>query len=39
VAAEVSFALAELIATDDLAVMGRKIEDAALELWRKEHPR
>jgi len=37
--AEVSFAMAELRATDDLAVMGRSIEDAALELWRKEHPR
>jgi len=36
---EVSFAMAELGATDDLAVMGRKIEDAALERWRKEHPR
>ncbi len=36
---EVSFALAELAATDDLAVMGRTIEDAALERWRKEHPR
>jgi hypothetical protein len=37
--AEVAFAMAELNATDDLAVMGRKIEDAALERWRKEHPR
>jgi hypothetical protein len=36
---EVSFALAEVAATDDLAVMGRTIEDAALERWRKEHPR
>jgi serine/threonine protein kinase len=37
--AEVSFAMAELAATDDLAVMGRQIEDAALELWRTEHAR
>jgi serine/threonine protein kinase len=37
--AEVSFALAEVAATDDLAVIGRTIEDAALERWRKEHPR
>ena len=36
---EVAFAMAELNATDDLAVMGRKIEQAALERWRKEHPR
>jgi serine/threonine protein kinase len=36
-AAEVSFAMAELGATGDVAVVGRKIEQAALELWRKEH--
>ncbi|HEU5061011.1 MAG TPA: response regulator, partial [Kofleriaceae bacterium] len=36
---EVAFALAELAATDDVAVVGRRIEDAALERWRKEHPR
>ncbi len=36
---EVSFALAELASTDDVAVVGRRIEDAALERWRREHPR
>ena len=36
---EVTFAMAELAATDDLAVVGRRIEDEALERWRKEHPR
>ena len=36
---EVSFALAELASTDDLAVVGRTIETAALDRWRKEHRR
>ena len=36
---EVSFAMTELAVTDDLATVGRRIEQEALGRWRKEHPR